>query len=179
MAMSARRPLPALAFLLALSLLTALVWWRVFDRASGDEPVSSGTTCAPQQNIDLPSPDAVSVLVLNGTAVGTNRVGLAGYVASSLQTDGFQVGTPANDTVAVAGVAELRFSDAGLAAATLLTYYIPGAIMRPDKTIADATVTVSIGEEFPQTGGVNNPDQAAAAKAAAEAAPSTGEAKPC
>ena len=26
---SARRPLPALAFLLALSLLTALVWWRV------------------------------------------------------------------------------------------------------------------------------------------------------
>ena len=30
---TARRPLPALAFLLALSLLTALVWWRVLHRS--------------------------------------------------------------------------------------------------------------------------------------------------
>ena len=30
---TSRRPLPALAFLLALSLLTALVWWRVIHRS--------------------------------------------------------------------------------------------------------------------------------------------------
>src|SRR4051812_41293969 len=94
MAMSARRPLPALAFLLALSLLTALVWWRVFDRASGGEPSTPTTTCAVQQGVALPEPAQVSVIVLNGTAAGTNRAGLAGYVASALTNDGFQVAAP-------------------------------------------------------------------------------------
>ncbi|MDQ1721771.1 MAG: hypothetical protein QOI26_1505, partial [Pseudonocardiales bacterium] len=37
-----RRPLPALAFLLALSILTGIVWWRVLHRA---EP--AGTTSKP------------------------------------------------------------------------------------------------------------------------------------
>lgn len=179
MAMSARRPLPALAFLLALSLLTALVWWRVFDRASGGEPAAPSTTCAAQQGIALPAPNQVNVVVLNGTAVGTNRAGLAGYVATALTTDGFQVAAPSNDTVAVAGVAELRFGPAGLPAATLLSYYIPGAGLVPTASVQDATVTVSVGEAFPQTGGVNNTDQAAAAQAAASAAPSSGGAKPC
>lgn len=179
MAMSARRPLPALAFLLALSLLTALVWWRVFDRTSGGEPVAPTTTCAVQHDVALPQPSQVTVTVLNGTAVGTNRAGLAGYVAGALQADGFQVGTPDNDAVAVAGVAEIRFGPAGLPGATLLSYYIPGAGLVPSASIADATVTVSVGEAFPQSGGINNADQAAAAKAAAEQAPTSGGAKPC
>lgn len=175
MAMSARRPLPALAFLLALSLLTALVWWRVFDRSTGDSAAAPSPTCAAQQGIELPAPAQVSLIVLNGT----DRAGLAGTVSDSLAGAGFQVGSPGNDTAAVSGVAELRFGPAGLAAATLLMYYIPGAVLVQTQDAADATVTVSIGDGFPLTGGVNNADQAAAAQAAAAASAAPGDAKPC
>jgi hypothetical protein len=180
MAMSARRPLPALAFLLALSLLTALVWWRVFSRTEADGTPAPRPTCAAQANQPLPAPNTVHITVLNGTAQGTARVGLAGTVSDALGADGFLMGTATDDTAVVSGVAEVRFGTAGTAAATLVSFYIPGSQLVPTPSITDATVTVSVGENFPQTGGVNNVDQANAAIAAASAAPSPGSsAKPC
>jgi hypothetical protein len=176
MAMSARRPLPALAFLLALSLLTALVWWRVFDRASAGTPTTPKSTCVAQPGLQLPAPGEVSLIVLNGA----NRAGLATSVANQLAAAGFQVGSPANDNTTVAGIAEISFGSAGVAAAKLVQYYIPGAVLlTPSSAITNATVTVSVGEAFPQAGGVNTAEQAAAAQAADAATPASAGAKPC
>jgi hypothetical protein len=173
MAMSARRPLPALAFLLALSLLTALVWWRVFHRAEDGTPTAA-PTCVAQAGVALPAPATITVTVLNGT----ERVGLAGAAAATLGADGFVLGASGNDPAAVAGVAEIRFGPTGLAGATLMSYYIPGAALVPVPARADATLEVSLGAKFPDTGGVRTVEQATAAITAAAAAPSAAG-KPC
>jgi hypothetical protein len=177
MAMSARRPLPALAFLLALSLLTALVWWRVFNRTQDDgDSAGARPTCAAQQNVNLPAPNTVHVTVLNAT----DRAGLAGTVSAALAADGFVMGTPDNDTGSVPGVAEIRFGSAGTAAANLLLYYLPGASLVPTPTATDATVVVSVGANVAESGGVQTVDQANASIAAANNSPAPdGTAKPC
>lgn len=167
MAMSARRPLPALAFLLALSLLTALVWWRVFHR-DGDGQVQARQTCTAQLGTPLPQPSAVTVIVLNGT----DRVGLAGQASAALAADGFVMGEAGNEPNAVASAAEIRFGPAGLPGATLLSYYVPNSVLVPIATRTDATVEVALGAQYPETGGVLTVEQAAAAIAAAAATPS-------
>jgi hypothetical protein len=178
MAMSARRP--ALAFLLALSLLTALVWWRVFNRTDDPGTATAHSTCAVQTGVALPPPTAVTVTVLNGT----DRAGLAATVAGALAADGFVVPKSDNDTATVASVAEVRFGPAGAAAATLLTYYIPGATLVSTPGTTDASIVVSVGANFPTTGGVNTVaaanDGIAKAAAAASAAPGkSGSAPAC
>src|SRR5581483_9430611 len=61
-----RRPLPALVCLLALTLLTALVWWRVLNRS--DSHASSTHTCSSTAAVVvLPRPNGISVTVLNST----------------------------------------------------------------------------------------------------------------
>ena len=93
-----RRPLPALAFLLALSILTGIVWWRVLHRA---EPTGSASSPSPSQSarctpgsraVKLPPPASVTVTVLNGAG----REQLAGTVSSQLKGRGFATGTPGN-----------------------------------------------------------------------------------
>lgn len=167
MAMSARRPLPALAFLLALSLLTALVWWRVFHRADEGEAQQSQQTCTPAAGVVLPQPGAVTLTVLNGT----DRAGLAAQASGTLAADGFVVGEPGNDPVGVGSVAEIRFGPAGLPGATLLSYYVPGAALVPTPARTDAAIDVVLGAQFPDTGGVRTAEQAAQAIAAAQASP--------
>ena len=145
----ARRPLPALVFLLALCLLAALVWWRVLNRQTTTH-ASATPTCTPQaaSPSTLPEPQAVTVLVVNSTT----RQGLAGTVRTALLKDGFRIpGQATNDSPsvgghgkAVAGVAEIRYGDTGAQGAELLAYYFPGATLA-HTTSTDPTVVVAVG----------------------------------
>lgn len=146
-----RRPLPALVFLVALTLLTALVWWRVLSRGSAHEPKSSGCTTsssAPAGTKTLPAPSSVTVWVLNAT----HRAGIAADVTTALQGDGFQTLKAHNDTKArigkVPGVAEIGYTAGHLDAAKLLTYYFPGSKLLPVRAGSDATIRVSLGAAY-------------------------------
>jgi len=125
-----RRPLPALVFLLVLSVLTAIVWWRVLHRpdassstASPPPSTAAPLTCTPGgKAVRLPAPNAVTVVVLNGA----NRNQLAAQVTAQLKARGFRTGNPDNAPI-LSGIAEIQFSTAQRAGATLLSYYVPGA----------------------------------------------------
>lgn len=143
-----RRPLPALISLLALLLLTALVWWRVLHRDDGKNDTASNCptqTAAP--TVQLPAPDSITLLVLNAT----KRNGIAGKVRTALVDDGFKIPTQATNDKKhlnkIPGVAEIRFGPTGKSAATLVRYYFPGATMvaAPIKT---STVVVSLGKKY-------------------------------
>ncbi|MEO6501253.1 MAG: LytR C-terminal domain-containing protein [Jatrophihabitantaceae bacterium] len=143
-----RRPLPALAFLLALSALTGIVWWRVLHRPEPSDNASSplptqSSQCAPgSKAIRLPTPAAVTVTVLNGA--GRDR--LATQVTGQLKSRGFKVGTPGT-TSALTGVAEIRFGAAGRAGATLLSYHLPGSKLAPGNR-SGAQVEVVLGAAY-------------------------------
>lgn len=142
-----RRPLPALLSLLALLLLTGIVWWRVLHRGGGTDPVAAPCP-TPSAVATLPAPGSVTVQVLNSTS----RSGIASRVRSTLLKDGFRSPTAAaNDSPAkrnkIKTTAEIRFGPAGKQAATLLRYYLPGATMVTTST-RKATVTVSLGVKY-------------------------------
>lgn len=143
-----RRPLPALAFLLALSVLTGIVWWRVLHRpetaATAAPPVAAPTvTCTPgAAAIRLPKPASVTVVVLNGAG----RDLLATKVTDQLKGRGFKTGTPAT-TSALSGIGEIRYGTAGRAGAVLLNYYVPGAKLSPTNR-ADTRITLVLGAGF-------------------------------
>ena len=87
-----RRPLPALAFLLALSLLTALVWWRVLHRSDSAKATSLRPRCSASRRPAAhrrSGAAAVTVTVLNST----QKTGLAAQVTGFLAADGFKTGT--------------------------------------------------------------------------------------
>lgn len=147
----ARRPLPALISLVALLVLTGLVWWRVLHRsdssAGGAEtpcPTPTPTVTATAA-ATLPVPQKVTVQVLNAT----DRSGIAGRARSTLIADGFKSPQKAtNDTNGkVAGVAEIRYGPAGRDAAKLLSYFLPGAKLVPSQSTT-ATVVVSLGNQY-------------------------------
>lgn len=145
---TARRPLPAVVFLLVLTVLTAIVWWRVLHRP--DTPAKAAgpivvqpTTCTPgSKAVTLPKPAAVKVTVLNGAG----RDNLASQVSAQLKTRGFTMGTP-NNATALTGVGEIQFGTAGKAGATLLSYYLPGAKMVAEKR-SDAALVLVLGSGF-------------------------------
>jgi hypothetical protein len=151
-----RRPLPALAFIGALSLLTALVWFRVLHRTDTVSSHATKSSC-PSASVSppattprvLPVPNRVSVLVLNST----QRKGLAGAATKVLKKQGFKVALPVDDASAygghglIKGVAEIRYGSAALASATLLSYYFPTAALKVTDS-ATATVMVSLGAKF-------------------------------
>jgi hypothetical protein len=139
---SARRPLPALAFLLALSLLTALVWWRVIHRADSGHPAAKAP-CPTPSNTVVPQTSAVVLQVLNST----DRNNLAHNVATSLSKVGFHVAGIGNDPNLVTGVAEIRYGSKGSAAATLVSFYLPGATLVAIQR-SDSEVEVSLGSKF-------------------------------
>jgi hypothetical protein len=146
-ATSARRPLPALAFLLVLSILTAIVWWRVLHRpdaashaAVAPAPVA---TCVPKSKlIALPAAKAVHVTVYNGAA----KYQLASDISTQLRSRGFVVGTP-GDANPLTTVGEIRYGSTGRAAAVLLGFYVPGARLVPLKR-AGATLDLVLGSKF-------------------------------
>lgn len=164
---TARRPLPALIALLALTLLTALVWWRVLNRGGGSSHPSScaGRTAA----IVLPQPAAVSLSVYNSTT----RTGLAKATAKVLTADGFKVlgwqNDPANQVIQ--GVAEIRYSLDQKTNATLVAYYFPGAKLVQYQAETESKLVVSLGTKFVKV--TPQPDvRAALAQAHVSQAPS-------
>jgi hypothetical protein len=148
-----RRPLPALVFLAALTLLSGLVWYRVLHRDGSSAHASSSPPCpistAPTVPRMLPRPGKVDVLVLNST----QRNGLAAGTAKALARAGFTITGEKNDEPsygghgAITGVGEIRFGPSQRAAATLLSYYLPGAKLVPADSPA-ASVVVSLGRKF-------------------------------
>lgn len=143
-----RRPIPALIALLALLLLTALVWWRVLNRDASSGVALGCPTPTPTHTpaAVLPAPNRVTVQVLNAT----HRNGIAGKARTTLVSDGFNSPQPAaNDKskVKIGGVAEIRYGDAARDGATLLHYYFPGARLVQTNT-KSATVVVSLGEKY-------------------------------
>jgi hypothetical protein len=148
-ATSVRRPLPALAFLLALTVLTAIVWWRVLHRPDGTKTVTAPTvvhpiTCTPGgKPLTLPKPATVSVSVLNGAG----RDQLASQVTALLKARGFRVGAPGDAPSHLSGVGQIQFGTAGKPGATLLSYYVPGASMVAEGR-ADAAITLVVGTGY-------------------------------
>lgn len=143
-----RRPIPALIFLLVLSLLAAVVWWRVLHRAdqssgaTGKNSCSSSSSSSGAKPSALPRPAKVSVTVLNGNG----KSGLAATVSKQLHARGFKISTYGNDDP-VAGVAEIRYASTYAASATVLHAYIPGATLVL-RSSTPAGVTVSLGAKF-------------------------------
>ena len=146
-----RRPLPALIGLTALLVLAAVVWLRVLHR-SDSKPKASGTPCPTSTRsvpagVALPNPSTVSIQVLNATGKG----GLAGRTQAQLQADGFAAAAGAGNDAAnrnkIKASAVIRFGPAAKAGATLLRYYIPGAVLTP-VTTRSATVVISLGNGF-------------------------------
>jgi LytR cell envelope-related transcriptional attenuator len=146
-----RRPLPALIALLALLLLTALVWWRVMHRDDGHE---TATPCPTHTAVEtLPAPARITVTVLNAT----KRNGIGANTRTALVTDGFNVPKPAsndNPKTKVPGVAEIRYGPTGKKGATLLSYYFPGARLVPT-TGKTATVVVALGNKYVRVAAVS------------------------
>jgi hypothetical protein len=152
-----RRPLPAMAFIAALCLLTALVWFRVLHRTDGAAGAAKPSTCpsgsttapTPQNPTVLPIARNVSVLVLNST----QRNGLATATKKALQIRGFKVTQATNDVKAfgghglIKGVAEIRYGPSALSSATLLRFFFPTAAMKLTNS-SSPVVTVSLGARF-------------------------------
>lgn len=146
-----RRPLPALAFLLALTVLTAIVWWRVLHRdTSSGAPHSTvaaaptaSSTCSAHKPVVLPKPAAVSVQVLNGNG----QSGLAATVAGQLKALGFNSAGYGNASSPIATAGELHYGAAGAPGAKLLSYYLPGFKLVPVSR-AGATVDVVLGQAY-------------------------------
>lgn len=147
-----RQPLPAIVCLVALCLLTALVWWRVLGRDDDAAGKQNGCSTASPEHKTLPEPQAVTLsAVLNSTT----RNGLAGKVNTQLRKIGFQTPADAGNDPAktkVAGVAEIRYTPDRAQDATLLEYYLPGAKLvklTPDNSTADGgELDVSLGAKF-------------------------------
>ncbi|WP_375475527.1 LytR C-terminal domain-containing protein [uncultured Jatrophihabitans sp.] len=138
--------------MVALLLLTALVWWRVLNRSSGATEAKPTHSSCPTPSVapaaQLPAAKSVTVEVLNST----NRTGIAGKARTALETAGFLVPKPAvNDKKKlfnkIKTVGQIRYSAAQKPAATLLEYYFPGATLVP-QTTSSATVVVSLGQAY-------------------------------
>jgi hypothetical protein len=151
---SARRPLPALAFLVGLLVLASLVWWRVIHRsdteaqaaARASVSATASPTCAIARVTTVPEPGQVRVDVLNST----NRSGLAHSASSALTHLGFASAGYGNDQTSrapVTGVAEIRFGPSGQAAATLLSFYVPGATLVPI-TRTTSIIDLALGAKY-------------------------------
>jgi hypothetical protein len=182
-----RRPLPALVSLAALILLSGLVWYRVLHRDGAASQAASASQCAttssPAAPRQLPRPRSVDVLVLNST----QRNGLAASAGKALARVGFTVTGTKNDEPSygghgiIGGVAEIRFAPADRAAATLLSYYLPGAKLVPSHA-AGADVLVSLGHRFTRVADARTVRRALLARAAAapptRTAPASASASP-
>lgn len=156
-----RRPLPALALIGALCLLTAVVWFRVIHRSDGSAALgsscptpSTSATRTPTRSAQappsvLPEPRSVSVLVLNSTT----RAGIAKAAKHALLWHHFKVVDATNDARSygghgtIPGVAEIRYGPNAVAAATLVRLYFPGSTIRTTHSTS-RIVAVSLGRKY-------------------------------
>jgi hypothetical protein len=143
----ARRPVPALILIAALSVLAAMVWWRVLHRGSDTSPTSNACRTPPTVAALTLDPHKVRIRVYNAT----EHAGLARTVADQLHRRGFAIATtsndPLSDTRQVQGVGELRYGRAGANQALLVSLHLPGVKLAEDPR-TDAIVDVAIGPGF-------------------------------
>jgi hypothetical protein len=145
-----RRPLPALISLVALLLLTGIVWWRVLHRDDSSakpaaKPCASATVTAPAPSV-LPAPGTIDVEVLNST----NRRGIATAARTAFIADGFRSPRVAGNLklkrpITISG--QIRYSPAEKSAATLVSYYLPGSKLVATRT-TQKRVTVVLGTKY-------------------------------
>lgn len=104
----------------------------------------ANASCSDTSNLPL-KPGEVTVNVYNAT----ERTGLAGTAASSLQKQGFKIATIDNDPLGktIVGVGEIRHGPSGLEGATLAAKRLPGARLVQDDRM-DASVDVVVGKKF-------------------------------
>lgn len=148
-----RRPLPALLFVGALTILAVVVWFRVLNRNDGPvapSPSACGSSSVPvAAPTVLPTPQRVFVVVLNAT----NRNGLAAKTQKALTRRGFRVTQIGNDGPAFGGqavsraIGEIRYGPRAELAADLLHYYLPRAVLKLNDSSA-RTVTLSLGTRY-------------------------------
>ena len=156
----------AVGLVVTLVLLAAVgfgAWWFLVKppppKDSGSPcPTPSAVTRAP---VAAAAPKAVRLNVYNSTS----RRGLAAQVATQLRARGFVVVKVANDPLHrhVTGIAEIRHSDRGLAAARTVAAHVGTVVDAPD-TRKDASVDVVVGAGYVA---LRTPAQAAAALKAA------------
>jgi hypothetical protein len=155
-----RRPLPALAFIGVLCLLTAVVWFRVIHRPDNSSATpsrcsTSSSAKSPKKPVTqpapkvLPRPPTVSVLVLNST----NRGGIATATEKALVARKFRVSDAKNDSAVYGGhglikaVAEIRYGPSAYPAAVLLGLYFPRSVLKQTDS-SGRGVIVSLGQKF-------------------------------
>lgn len=143
-----RRPLPALIALLALLLLTALVWWRVLNRSTAEGHGAKPCPTPVRPAVVLPAPSAVTLQILNSTT----RTGIAGKARTVFTEIGFNVPAPAaNDNRKLLNKiktsAQIRYGPAQAQSARLVAYYLPGATL-VRTTSRSSTVVVSLGTKY-------------------------------
>ena len=146
-----RRPLPAVLSLLALLLLTGLVWWRVINRSSGHTSDSASKPACPSASSStqtLPAPATITVQVLNATT----KKGVAGKARAAFIADGFKSPSAAGNDVTkkinkIKSPGEIRYGPTGKAGASLVRYYLPGAALVATKS-KNATVVVALGTAY-------------------------------
>ncbi len=161
-ASSIRRPIPAIVFILLLSLVSGLVWWRVLHRdpaqgtTTGATAGSSSTASAtktPPRCVTVtgrppvwPAPKSVTVRVLNAT----NRSGLAGSVTKAMKKRGFKAVKPGDD--AASADTEVRYGPGGASAARLVQLYLPGSRLVSStvksSVAKSGVVVVSLGTSY-------------------------------
>jgi hypothetical protein len=140
-----RRPLPALISLLALLLLTAIVWWRVLHRDDSSakqtaKACPSATVTAPAPTV-LPAPRSIDVEVLNAT----DRRGIATAARSAFIASGFKSPRMAGNLKVkrpITTSGQIRYSPAEKSAATLVSYYLPGSRLVATRTTQKRVVVV-------------------------------------
>jgi hypothetical protein len=132
-------------------------WWWL-NRDSETVSAAAVPTCPPV----APTPTVVPAtgITLN-VYNGTDRRGLASSVADELKKRGFKVGKVANDPLKrkVTGLAEVRSSPAGTAAARTVSGHVGTVIAVPDQR-KDASVDLVLGAAFKA---LRTPAQAVAA----------------
>jgi hypothetical protein len=108
-----------------------------------DAGACSVVLVAPAEN--LPRASQVTLNIFNST----QRVGLAGDTAKIFGVRGFKIGDVKNDPlgVPIEGVAEIRYGPKGEAAATLVAYHLPNAVLVEDGR-KGKKVDVSLGRQF-------------------------------
>lgn len=159
-ASSIRRPIPAIVFILLLSLISGLVWWRVLHRdpaqgstsgaatiGSSSSSTATATKTAPRcvtvtgTPPAWPAPKTVTVKVLNAT----NRSGLAGSVTKAMKKRGFKSVKPGDDTASAA--TEVRYGPGSATAARLVQLYLPASKLVAS-TVKSSVVVVSLGSSY-------------------------------
>jgi hypothetical protein len=133
-----------LVLLVVLGAAAAAAWWLNSD--TGTIAAAPRQTCPPTQ----PAPTVVAARAVHLNVFNaTKRHGLAKDVAKELRKRGFVIGKVANDPAKrkVTGIAEVRTSMAGAAAARTVGAQVASFVSVPDQR-KDASVDLVLGAGF-------------------------------